>query len=104
MITHTSDSHQIPSQNKTKSKLQIKKNTKNSNYEILQKTWHATHLLKLLDTMYQYEMDPARTVGATERKRGAGRTDERMDGVKPTSLCEGYKNASHIWTWQANYG
>ena len=34
MITHTSDSHQIPSQNKTKSKLQIlKKIVKNSNFE-----------------------------------------------------------------------
>ena len=31
MITHTSDSHQIPSQNKTKSKQQIKKNAKNAN-------------------------------------------------------------------------
>ena len=29
MITHTSDSHQIPSQNNTKSKLQIWKNCQN---------------------------------------------------------------------------
>ena len=29
MITHTSDSHQIPSQNNTKSKLQILKNCQN---------------------------------------------------------------------------
>ena len=37
MITNTSDSHQIPSQNKTKSKLQIKKKTaKNTNFQILQ--------------------------------------------------------------------
>ena len=35
MITHTSDSHQIPSQGNAKSKLPIKKNAKNSNFEIL---------------------------------------------------------------------
>ena len=46
MITHISDSHQIPIQNKTKSELQILKNVKNSNVEILQGTLHATHLLK----------------------------------------------------------
>ena len=62
MITHTSDSHQIPGQNKTK--LQIKKkNAKNSNFEILQATVDATHLLKLLDQMYKYEMDPTRGGG-----------------------------------------
>ena len=48
----------------------------------------------LLDKMYKYEMDPTRTLGATERTRNAGRTD----GVKPiyypptTSLFGGYKN------------
>ena len=50
-------------------------------------TLHATHLLKLLDKMYTYEMDPTRTDGATERTRDAGRTDRRTDGrtdgVKP---------------------
>ena len=30
--------------------------------------------------MYEYEMDPTRTVGATERTRDAGRTDGRTDG------------------------
>ena len=80
MITHTSDLNQILSQKKTKSKLQIKKNAKTSNFEILQKKkLHATHLLKLLDKMYKYEMDPTKTVGATERTLNAGRTD----GVKP---------------------
>ena len=50
MITHTSDSHQIPSQNNNKSKLQIlKKMPKISNFEILQTTLHATHILKLFD-------------------------------------------------------
>ena len=83
MITNTCDSHQITSQNKTKSKLQILKIAKYSNFEILQETLHATHLLILLDKMYKYEMDPTRTVSATERARDAGLTDGRMDGVKP---------------------
>ena len=77
MITHTNDSHQIPSQNKTK--LQIYKIAKNSNFEILQETLHATHLLKLLDKMYEYEMNLTRTVGATERTWDAGRTDGRTE-------------------------
>ena len=80
MITHTSDSHQIPNQKKTKSKLQIlKKISQNLNFEILQETLHATHLLVLLDKMYRYEMDPTRSLGATERTRNAGR-DGRTDG------------------------
>ena len=37
-------------------------------------------LLKLLDKMYKYEMDPSRTVGATERTRDAGQRDGRTDG------------------------
>ena len=82
MITHTSDSHQIPSQNKTKSKLQILKNAKNSNLLILQEKLHMTHLLKLLDMMYKYEMDPTRTIGTTDWTRDAGRTrDGRTDGL-----------------------
>ena len=81
MITHTSDSHQTPSQNKTKSKLQIKK--KMPKIQILKETLHRTHLLKLLDKMYQYEMDPTRIVGATEWTRDAGwkegQTDRRTE-------------------------
>ena len=99
MITHTSDSHQIPTQNKTKSNIQILKIAKNSNFIILQETLHVTHLLKLLDKMYKYKMDPIRTVGTAERTRDAGGLDRQMDGrtdgVKPiypptTSLREGY--------------
>ena len=66
MITHTSDSHQIPSQNKTKSKLQILKNCQKSKF------WDfATNFTH---EIYKYEMDPTRTVGATERTRDVGRT------------------------------
>ena len=36
---------------------------------MLQETLHAIHLLKLLDKMYEYEMDPTRTVGAAEQTR-----------------------------------
>ena len=78
MTTHTSDSHQIPSQS-----YKIKKIDKNSNFEILQETLHTTHILKLLGKMYIYQMDPTRTVGATELIRDGGRTDGRTDGVKP---------------------
>ena len=64
------------------------------------------HLLKLLNKMYKYEMDPTRTVGATERTRDVGRADGqtdrwkngRRDGVKPiypptTLLLRGYNDA-----------
>ena len=73
MITHTSDSHQIPSQNKTKSKLQI--------WKKLQEPLHAD-------------------MGCRTDQRTDGRMDEGTDGVKPiwypptTSLCWGYKNQS----------
>ena len=80
----------------------FKKIAKNPHFEILQETLHATHLLKLLDKMSKYEMDPTRTVGSTERTQNAGRmdgrtnvlTDGQTDGVKPicpptTFLCGG---------------
>ena len=62
MITHTRDTYQIQSQNKTQSKLQILQIAKNSYFNTLQVILHRTHLLKLLDKMYKYEMDPTRTV------------------------------------------
>ena len=58
----------------------LKKIAKNLNFEILHLTLHATHLLKLLNKMYKYEMDPIRTVGAAEWPRDAGWMDGRMDG------------------------
>ena len=45
--------------------------------KILKETLHATRLLKVIDKMYRYEMDPTRTVGATERTQDAGQTDGR---------------------------
>ena len=47
---------------------------------MLPKTIHVTHLLKLLDKMYKYEIDPIRTVGATEWTQDEGRMDGRTDG------------------------
>ena len=53
----------------------------------------------MLGTMYKYEMDPARTIGVTERTRDAGRTDGQTDArsetnipppLPTTSLCLGY--------------
>ena len=69
----------------------FKKIAKNSNFEILQETLHATHLLKLLDKMCKYEMDPTRTVGSTEQTRDVGRTDGQTDGRTETNIlrCAG---------------
>ena len=69
--------------------------------------------------MYEYEMDPTKTVGATEWTQDAGRTDgrrdRRMDGrtdgwmewnqytPQTTSLCVGYKKA-HINDLMENCG
>ena len=78
--------------------------SKNSNFKILQEFLHPTHFLKLLDKMYKYEMDPTRTVDATEQTWDAGRmdrqTDGQTDGVKqiyPQQLrCVYYKVKTEI--------
>ena len=53
---------------------------------MLQESLHATHLLKLLKKMHKYEMDPTRTVGATDRTNDAGWTGGRMDGRSETNI------------------
>ena len=74
---------------------------------ILKQTLHATHLLKLLDKMCKYEMDPTSIVEVTERTRFCpqtdGKTDRRTNGRTDgrttwsqytplsTSLKRGYK-------------
>ena len=72
---------------------QVKTIAKNAYFEILQRTLHVTHLLKLLGKMYKYEIDPTRTVGTTERMRDGWtdgqtdeRTDRRMDGQSETNI------------------
>ena len=70
----------------------FKKIAKTLNFKILHNTLNVTHLLKLLVKVYKYEMDPTRTVEATERTRDAGRTrdghgtDGRMDGRSETNI------------------
>ena len=63
--------------------------------QILQQhTLHATYLLKLLNKMYKYEMDPDSIAENTERtrfrpqtERGTDRrTDRRTDGQGETSI------------------
>ena len=57
---------------------------------------HATHLLKLLDKMCKYEMDPMSIVEDTERTRFCPQTDRRTRWYQytplSTSLKRGYKN------------
>ena len=77
MITRTIDSYQLPSQNKTKSKLQIWKICPKFYFKILHKALHATHHLKLLNKMCKYEMDLAGIVEVTERTRFCPQTDGR---------------------------
>ena len=40
----------------------------------------------MLDKIYKYEMDPTRTVAATERTRDAEQTDRRTDGRSETNI------------------
>ena len=53
----------------------------------MQTTLQVTHFLKLLDKMCKYEMDPTRTVGATERTRDVGQMDgQRTDRQSETNI------------------
>ena len=47
---------------------------------ILKRALHETHLLKLLDKMCKYEMDPMSIVEDTERTLFCPQTDRRTDG------------------------
>ena len=51
----------------------------------MQETLHMTHLMKLLDKMYTYEIDPNRTA----RTRDVGQMDSRMSetNIAPQQLC-----------------
>ena len=65
---------------KTKSKLQIqKKIAKSSNYRILQLSLHMTHLLKLLDNMFKYEIDPTSIVEETVQTQFCPQTDGQTE-------------------------
>ena len=74
LITHTNDSYWIPSQSQS---YKFKEFAKTSNFSILKKTLHATHLRKMLDKMCKYEMVPASIVEDTEPARFSPQTDRR---------------------------
>ena len=76
MITPTIDSYWIPSQSQS---YKFEKLAKASNFGILQKSLHTTHLLKLLDKMCIYEMDQACIAEVTERTRLCPHTDGQTD-------------------------
>ena len=70
-----------------------------TNILILKQTLHATHLLKLLDKMCKYAMDPTSIVEDTEWTRFCPRTDRQTDGQRwnqytplSTSLKGGYND------------
>ena len=87
MITNTIDSHQNLSQTKTSQSYKFKKIAKKLKFGNFARNLTRAHLLKLLDKMYKYEVDPTRTVGATERIRDAERTDGRMEtNISPNNL------------------
>ena len=106
MVTHISDSHQNPSQNKTKSKLQILENcqkfwnfarnfTRDTPSEVAWSDvwiWNGSN-----QNCRRYRVD---TGCGTD-----GQTDGRTDGVKPiypltTSLCRGYNYIFGKAVWQ----
>ena len=64
----------------------FKELAKISNFWILKQTLHATHLLKLLDKMCKYEMDPMSIVEDTERTRFCPQTDRQTDGQGETNI------------------
>ena len=80
MITHTIESYWIPSEKKTKWKLQIWRiceNFKLLNFEI---NVTCNTPLKMFDKMCQYEMHPTNIVEDTERTWFCPQTDRWMDG------------------------
>ena len=64
MIIHYIESHLDPKSNEDKVSYKFTEFAKISNFEILKQT---LHLLKLLDKMCKYEMDPTSIVEDTER-------------------------------------
>ena len=67
----------------------FKEFAKTSNFLILKKKIHTTHLLKLLDKMCKYEMDLASIVEDTERTIFCPQTERRTrwNQYTPLQLC-----------------
>ena len=66
----------------------FKKLAKISNFFILKRALHATYLLKLLDKMCKYEMDPMSIVENTERTRFCPQTDKVIPVYPPFNFVE----------------
>ena len=92
----------IGSQVKKKDNVKVT-NLKNSpKFQILKQTLHATHVLKLLDKMCKYEMDPTSIVEDTERTRFCPQTDGRMDGQTDKVKPAGIPPFQLRWSWGYN--
>ena len=102
MVTHTRDSHQIPSQNKTKSKLQILKNCRK--FKFCNKLYTRHTFWSCLTRCINMKWTPPELQalqsghgmrdGWTDR-----RTDGRTDGVKPI-----YPPPPTIWLFSGGGG
>ena len=93
MITHTIDQFiSDPNSKQDKVKATNLKNLPKLRFFFKRKTSQATHLLKLLDKMCKYEMDPASIVEDTERAGFCPQADRQTDMAKPVYFDEGYKN------------
>ena len=77
----------------------LQKFAKISNFWILKWALHATHLLKLLDKMCKYEMDPMSILEDTERTQFCPQTDRRTRWYQYTPYqlrwSGGYNKNSH---------
>ena len=92
----------IESQVKIRQSYKFKKFAEDSNFGILQKALHATHLWKLLDEMYKYEMDPVSIVEDTQGTRFCpqmdGQTDRRTDGTDRLTTWNQYTPFQNRWS------
>ena len=101
IITLTIDSHQIPSQNKTKAKLQISKKCQNFKFWFCNKPYTRHKWCRLIK-LCKYELDPVSIVEVKERTRFCPQTDGRtswnqcrVHDIHPsTSLSGGYNKQS----------
>ena len=101
MITHSIESYLDPKSNEDKVKVTNLKNL--PKFQIFKQTLHVTHLLKLLDKMCKYEMDPTSTVENTERTgfcpQTDRQTDRQTDKVKPVYPPFNFVEAGGIIKW-----
>ena len=75
-----------PKSKEDKVKVTSFKNSPKFQFWILKRALHATHLLKSLDKMCEYEMDPMSIVEDTGRTRFCPQTDRRTNRQGDTSI------------------